>query len=525
MRLPAIALRISRLLHALVLALQGRERLAGLVIERGRIRFAEFRAAVKRSAGTAPATRVDEGAVLFSKDAVQNGVLTQPQALIEALRSLLERGTPRPLGTANVILSLPLVRLVGQAVTIPQRLGRDEAEGALRLAAERILPFPLTEAYVDWEPLAIDDAHEHENSAAVHDTQSFLVVAAHRDDIDPYVHACEAAGLRPVAVEPITSSIARGLTPHPGATYIAVVQEDALLAAGLDASGNVRFLQHRKIPTMTDITARSTQERAERIVAELTSLIRFFRAEVKGPEYGLIVDGILDETTLRDLRVMANSLGVPLWIEEKAHELSRSAARGTALRAALPRSEDRSVSLMAVGTEEAYATRQSAFFLHAALRLIFGAAFIALLFQLGTLAFLGVVERSVRETAEQTSAPSPETLSVFEETERFNAAIRRVTSLLEGTTMPPGIALALMTSAPPGIAVERIAIDAAAEREKIRVDLSVRANRSSNLTAERDVLIQRFTDDPLTIPSDIFLTQGAQIPFVFSFTLRPNFQP
>lgn len=522
MQLPVIARRISRLLRALVLALQGRERIAGLVIERGRLRFAEFRAAAKRSARTVPALRVDEGAVPFPKEAVQNGVLTQPQALIEALHSLLERGAPRPLGTANVILSLPLVRLVGQAVTIPQQLGRDEAESALRLAAERILPFPLAEAYVDWEPLVIDDAHEHESSAAVHDTQSFLVVAAHRDDIDPYVKACESAGLRPVAVEPITSSIARGLTPHPGATYIAVVQEDALLAAGIDAAGNMRFLQHRKIPAMADITARSTQERAERIVTELTSLIRFFRAEVKGAEYGLVVDGILDETALRDLRAMANSLGVPLWIEEKVHELSRSAARGTALRAALPRSEDRSVSLMAVGTEEAYAMRQSAFFLRAALRLVFGAALIALLLQLGTLAFLGIMERSVRETAERTSAPSEETVRVFEETEQFNAAIQRATSLLGGTIMPPGIALALIASAPPGVVVERIAIDAAAAREKIRVDLSVRANRSSNLTAERDVLIQRFTDDPLTIPSDIFLTQGAQIPFVFSFTLRPD---
>ncbi|MCH7822584.1 MAG: hypothetical protein IIA07_11245 [Proteobacteria bacterium] len=235
---------------------------------------------------------------------------------------------------------------------------------ALLLVIEGMLPFPIEETYTDWQVLR--------TSFSSKGILDFFFASARHGEVDPYVDAAESAGLGVVAVEPITLSIARGLRIQEGSgvTYIALIHPDALLAAGVDAQGEVRLFHHRSLPAFVETDDQTSEggRRAERIITELTSFLRFFRGEIGGEEQELIIDGVLDEITLQSLSGLGERLGLSVRFENETHLLSRAAARGVALRALLPRRDDHLASLMKVGTEAAYAARQMTFFMRASLK-------------------------------------------------------------------------------------------------------------------------------------------------------------
>ena len=491
-------------------ALQGAERVAGVVIEYNRIRYAEFERAHDGSR-----ILVGEGAVSLPEGTIRAGTLARPDALTEALRKLAREGKPSPLTTPQIIL--------GSTVTLPAGVAGEEAEGALRLEIESTLPFSLEESYTDWQPI------EKPKGQAL---QEYLFVGARISEIEPYIHAAEQAGLGVVSVEPVTLSMARGLVlEQPMVTYLVQIYDDALLGVAMDEAGNVRYFHHRSLPAISVASVNPLEpsqtegsNRAQRIALELAAFIRFLKEQFNERPQQLVVDGMLNQDELTSIAGLSETLGIPVVLGHETHLLSRAAARGVALRGMLPRSDDALVSLMAIGTEQAYLERQASFFVRVSLRMLVITAVLAALLLGGTWGFTLTLERRAQLQAQQQLATIPaETREVLEETRRINAATSEVVGLLSAQTIPDDLTLALVRAAPGAVSVDRVFLRLAGD-SSVSVDLSVEARLGRDLLPLGKTLETCFANDPqdVRVPSGHVL-RTEPTPFVFTFTLKEDY--
>lgn len=495
-------------------ALQGEDRVAGVVIEYDRVRYAEFRAARKGEQSHAGRVLVSEGAVSLPEGAIRAGALAKPEALVEALKKLRKEGKPRPLATPQVVLGIPVVRLVGATVEVPRGVGANEAEGALRLEIESTLPFPVEEAYLDWQPV---------NSST--GEKQFLYAGARITEIEPYIHAAEEAGMGVVAVEPVTLSMARGMEASGKVTYIANVYPDALLGAAVNEQGEARYFHHRSIPVIssssgTSLGSAKNDGRTQRLMLELAAFIRFLRDQFQGREQELVVDGNLSDDEVQQMQNLADSLGIKIHIDLRSHALSRAATRGVAMRGMMPRSTDTYMSLMAHTTEVAYAQKQAAFFFSMALKTLIAGAVFTTLVMAGAWGLMFKLEQDAKAAAatQQTAIPAA-ALQTLEEAQAINLALSDAVSLLQPAPLPEGIMEALDEVSRLGITIDRVTMRA--EEGVVKLDLALVARDGTALKNAQNVLREKFAAaaDEVDVDASLLVSGRTNIPFAFSFTL------
>jgi hypothetical protein len=511
-KFPNLA-RFSSSLDAIV---SGRERIAGLVVEERRLRFAEFRPIAKK--GKRGRVLIEEGAVNLPKGTIRGGALAKPDLLTDALKKLTSDGKPHWLCAESVVLSVPFSHLVTHTATIPATVREEEIEGMLKLELERTLPFPLDEAYLDWQEIKHGDAKGG--------GRLFLVAAIRRSDVEGYLGALSAAGIRAVAVEPMVFSIVRGLEDRSGVTYAIVIFQDAIFMVASDASQNARLFRQRNIPHASEMPLNDSErrDRAEAIASEVSTFIRFFRAEVGGIEQEIIVDGILDETSRKALSDVAASSGLAIRFEDAAHGLSKAAARGAALRAIIPRGEDRLISLMAVGTEAAYRIARRIFFTRLTFRILILGTALSVILLLGTLGFLSIIEQRTKTTVLRSVSLPPETQEVVPHIDAINAAIGETTKLLPTLEIPPTFFSDVLAAAAPGVRIDRVTTHI--EGGAVRVELAVASEKPEALESEREIISKRFAAEPLPpIPIEVRLSETRPILYAFTFTLRMGETP
>ena len=412
-----IRLHLPKFLNpdVMIPALRGHERIAGLLIEETRVRAAEL--APPSGKRTTPSV-ISEGAVRLPDGTIREGKVADRKKLLAALRELLREAAPRPLTAHLVILSVPALPIFTKTIRLPAAIRQKEIFETLHLEAESLLPIPVSETYLDWQRVP--------HKAVEYEGEEYVIIAARRQDLDPYFEVVRAAGLSPIAVEPFTLSVARGLKPDPARpAFVAYLLSDAVLAAALEADA-VRFPHHVSVP------AAPAEVRAEAIAAEISNFTRFLKAEehqthlAGGAGLRLLVDGMVDDATLGTLQEASQELSMPIDFSSVEHELSKAAARGAALRGIIPRQEDRLISLMLPGTEEAYARSRAQFFLSAAASVFaFGAAAVIVISSIA----LGAVwfQENVISKAVKTQSIPSETQELVASARRFNEVVEHIT--------------------------------------------------------------------------------------------------
>jgi type IV pilus assembly protein PilM len=117
---------------------------------------------------------------------VRDGEIQDVDALAEALKTLYRenKGLDRRVrvGVANQKLAV-------RTVDLPIIEDRKELDAAVRFQAQDVIPMPLDQAVLDWQPLAVVETPEGPR-------QRVLLVAARKDMVDRVVAAVRAAGLR-----------------------------------------------------------------------------------------------------------------------------------------------------------------------------------------------------------------------------------------------------------------------------------------------------------------------------------------
>jgi type IV pilus assembly protein PilM len=137
------------------------------------------------------------GIANFEANAVENGVITKPELIANAMHDLFERRLVGSITSRRVACSLPTSRTFSRPMTVPV-LQRNDIVEAIHLEAEQYIPIPINNLYLDYEIL-----HQDQQSTEL------LLVAASKIIVDSYFKVLELLNLQPVAFEPSMSSAAR----------------------------------------------------------------------------------------------------------------------------------------------------------------------------------------------------------------------------------------------------------------------------------------------------------------------------
>lgn len=176
-------------------------RLIGLDIGTNAVRVAEI------EAGDPP--RVTSfGQVALPFDAMREGEVVDPAAVTAAIQRLWKELSLRK---ADVRIGVASPRVLVRTVDLPAMSDEDLA-GALRFQAQELIPIPLEEAVLDFQPIeSIAGPPSAPDGPAGESMTRVLLAAAHRETVDNLVRAVRAAGLGVATVDLVPLALVRSI--------------------------------------------------------------------------------------------------------------------------------------------------------------------------------------------------------------------------------------------------------------------------------------------------------------------------
>jgi len=131
---------------------------------------------------------------------VKNGVIRKPDKLAENISKLLESAQPKAIKTPYCILSIPEFQVFTTIFKLPAGLKHKEIKNTLPFKAEEVIPFRSSEIYFDFKTITKKGP-----------TQEVFYVAVPIKVVDGYVKVLASVGLKPVAFDLESVSLARAL--------------------------------------------------------------------------------------------------------------------------------------------------------------------------------------------------------------------------------------------------------------------------------------------------------------------------
>ncbi|MCU1456812.1 MAG: type pilus assembly protein PilM [Actinomycetia bacterium] len=169
-------------------------RLIGLDIGTNAVRVAEI------EPGDPPVLRAF-GQVALPPDAMREGEVVDPAAVTAAITRLWkELGLKK--GDVRIAIASP--RVVVRLVDLPT-MSDDDLRGALQFQAQELIPIPLADAVMDFQPLEAVPGPEGQQLTRI------LLAAAPAENVARLVGAVRAAGLRATAVDLVPLALVRSL--------------------------------------------------------------------------------------------------------------------------------------------------------------------------------------------------------------------------------------------------------------------------------------------------------------------------
>lgn len=137
------------------------------------------------------------GKDVFSHDKVDT------EALSLAIKDVLTNSKIKPIVSKQVVCALPESDIFVKVMQFP-KMEDSELEEVIKLETEKIVPFSISELYLDWE--RVKTGGEEEN-----DKDNILVVAAPQKLIHSYLDAVKKVGLEVISMEIEPAAVCRAL--------------------------------------------------------------------------------------------------------------------------------------------------------------------------------------------------------------------------------------------------------------------------------------------------------------------------
>jgi type IV pilus assembly protein PilM len=170
-------------------------RRVGLEISNSAIRIAE----VSTTGGKAKLLNL--GQVRLPPRSVVDGAIVDVAAVAGAIERCMKEGG---FSIKEVHLGVAGLRAITRELDMP-RVPDNELDGAVRLQALDVIPFPVEKTLLSARPL--EDVTAPDGSAM----RRVLLAAAHRDLVEPLVEAVNAAGLVPLTIDLGSTALVRAL--------------------------------------------------------------------------------------------------------------------------------------------------------------------------------------------------------------------------------------------------------------------------------------------------------------------------
>jgi len=437
------------------------EAVSGLAITDSHVRLAYY----KKSKGK------KEEVLTLVEEALQSGTIIEgavanPSALSRALSKALGKTEG---AVSYCIVSLPEERVYTKILSFPQALPPDRLDEAVHLALNFQLPYAAETAYVDYERLPTEEK-----------TEVFLA-ACPRGVIEEYLALFKTVGVKAVAVESHTMSIARA-EKEKGCLLVAIPSEESATIAVFDA-GYVRF--SRTLPA-------SSIETREALTEEIRKVHDFCITEWKiSPE----------EKKWNDL-------------DEKPDWLS---SIGALERGRLDREKDDMVSLLPIGTELAYAYQKAMAFSAFLQNTIVGiAVFFVIAYIVTFFIMISIKSRLTQDlTTISLSPASAQILAQENQAIQFNTLLQTTGELVHQSPEWSSFVSLIKGAVGDGIVISSMTIGAPTDA----IQLSGIAGNRLQLTAFRKSLegVSETTEVVLPLTN---LDLKENIPFSVSFKLK-----
>ena len=450
------------------------------------------------------------GEAVLPEGVVFGGEVNDGAALARALSGLL-KGLKKPVRYA--IISVSPAGVYNKIFLFPKSVSGEKLEESMKLTVGFSLPMGADEVYLDWEKTSEDSQSE------------IFLAETKKTNMDGFLAALHAAELKAVAAEFYPMSLSRVVDCRAGETILAVKPEKSGTGFAIIKDRSVRF--SRFVPY--------NRENPEDLAEEARRIVDFYESNApnyqREPERGEVVsraavigDGAAVEEIISRL---SEKLSFPA---EKARLIPHLAqmpdfgdgsrwlvVAGAAFRGLLPRSDDTLISLMPVGTEEAYEYHRAAAFSEFVSNVVVGvsaliaAAFIGV-WLMTTSVQSGLAERIGRLEA----VPIPRgDLELQERTEKLNALTGQLAVLAAQSPKWSVFLKELRKITSPGISVTNIVVSSPLEPFSIS---GIAVNREE-LNVFRKALENSgfFSDIAMPLTN---LEQKEKISFSVSFRLK-----
>lgn len=386
---------------------------AGIEISDSVVRIAFFRPTKKRGVQTQKTNTGESKTELLKQqeqdelvlieepiaaNIIADGIVVDADLLGKTLKSIWAKAK---LGTNYAIVAIPNDTVYTRIFSFPKTVDGSRLTEAMRLAISFQLPIQTEDAYLDWE-----------RTKGAPSVNEILLSTVPRTVVQGYVSALDAAGIKTLAMESHIASIARAVKLDPNSTTIfsKKTPDGATIFALKD--GILRF--SRTLPL------RFVAE--NQIPAEMSRVKTSIETETKEPVYE---KDLLEAEINNDYREYAT------FTEPKSKWL---VALGAAIRGKIAEGDDNLISLLPVGTEEAYAYQKATTFAALIRNVTIGVSIFFVLAFLSAYLFMLSLSQSANRTITTLSAApsSPDLLEKEARVLRTNAlAVTGATILSE----------------------------------------------------------------------------------------------
>ncbi len=353
---------------------------------------------------------------------IRDSMLVNKQALAEMLK-IFVRNNKGLFASKYGVVVLPSAFMYTDILKFPL-LDRDQLAESVRLnlGAKTLFPLDAKDIYYDWQDASGKDPYH----------QEILLSFATKQNILPYLEACETAGLEPLAFETSSFAIARAVKNFKDTIGLSVRILDEGAEFSVIAGNELRFSRFVRMPDADNLDAFK-----EFIADQAQSVINFYAIE--NPTVPEITSAIVlsDFDQKREITdYLTKKLGLSV---ENIHpagainiEDAYGAAYGAALRGLIKREDDGLISLMPVGTEETYRKRRFVSYISLWSDIINTTAILLALFFGGMLFFLNTTaeKTSVQfEKLRAVSAKDTEMAELANEAAHFNSLVEKISTV------------------------------------------------------------------------------------------------
>lgn len=294
---------------------------------------------------------------------IRNGIIINEDILLRNLKKLLKNA---PIEVSYVILSLPIDKTYTKLFSFPSNTPQEKLDASMKLITEYQMPFKIETVYLDWERYETKEKIE------------FVFSSISKSIIDQYINILSKAGLKTVAIEIHPLSFLRTInlpekipiliiSKTPNASYVYIVKD--------------KILQYSRVLPSSVFS----QDEA---IKEIKRIANFYEARNKP------IGKIVNFSTIKVAKEYKDSK----WL----------VSIGAAERGLLPRSQDRLISFMPIGTEKAYEyQRATAFSRFLSLLMIWLSIFFCLAYISTWFLMFSVHQRAARQIELLSALPLP----------------------------------------------------------------------------------------------------------------------